>query len=120
MRAKSARWTRGSSGARRTAGLKAGAATLADAGRALLEFQQYPLAQELLQQALLQQRPQPQAQIPDLEPDLAIARAQTLAASGKLEDALAAFDQALLAAPRRPDFYRHAAALLTPPRKNTA
>jgi tetratricopeptide (TPR) repeat protein len=125
---------------RRLAGLKPGAAVLADAGRALLAANHYALARDLLRQAAAAD---PRAS--DVELDLAIAtfhatgaatgaiaglalmdrmpdsersagyylaRAQMLDASGKIPDAVAALDQALRAAPKQPDLYRQAIRLL--------
>ena len=119
--------------AHRIAGLKPGAAVLADAGRALLESKQYAPARELLEQAA--------AAGPDVELDLAIAtfhatgareglqrmdrvpevdrsgdyylaRAQILDASGRPEEAAAALGQALQRAPKRVDLYQQATAFL--------
>ena len=121
---------------RRIAALKPAASVLADAGRALLAANQFTLAKDLLQQAA---STGPRAA--DVELSLAIAtyratgaeaglhlldrlpeserssgyylaRAQMLDASGKLEEAVSALDQALRAAPERPDSYRQAVALL--------
>ena len=122
--------------AKRIAALKPAAAVLADAGRALLAAKQYALAKDLLQQAAATG---PRAG--DVELDLAVAtfhatganaglelldrlpeserngdyclaRAQMLDASGKPQEAALAIDQALRAAPERPDLYRQAVALL--------
>jgi len=125
---------------RRLASLKPGAAVLADAGRALLGANHYALARDLLRQAVaagpragdveldlaiatfhatgaatgaiaglaLMDR------IPETErsADYHLARAQMLDASGKFQDAAAALDQALRAAPKQPDLYRQAIRLL--------
>jgi tetratricopeptide (TPR) repeat protein len=117
------------------AGMKPGAAVLADAGRALLSARQYSPAKELLEQAAASD---PSA---GLELDLAIAafhnsdataglklldrvaephrnadyylaRAQMLDVSGKAGDAMAALDRAIHDAPRRPDLYWQAATFL--------
>jgi protein SCO1 len=123
--------------AHRIAGLHPPAAILAGAGRALLQSGQYPPARELLEQAaaagpsadvdvdldlaiatlratgarealqLMDRVPQPER-----SGDYYLARAQMLDASGKLEDAASAVDQALQAAPKRPDLYRQAAVFL--------
>jgi tetratricopeptide (TPR) repeat protein len=90
---------------RRIAGLKPGPAVAADAGRALLEFRQFAPAQELLQLAAA-------GDSADVEPDLALARAQLLAASGSPAEAVAALEQTYAAASQRPDWYRQAAAFL--------
>ncbi len=119
--------------ARRIAALKPDASVLADAGHALLEAHQYPLAIEMLEQA---------GRSAEVELDLAIAifhtagaaqglrqmdrvpesgrtgdyflaRAQMLDAAGRFEDAVPALDQALQAAPKRPDLYRQAVFFLT-------
>src|SRR5229473_2393438 len=115
--------------------MKAGAAVLADAGRALLIARQYSPAKELLEQAAASD---PSA---GLELDLSIAafhnegaaeglrlvdrvaksrrnadyhlaRAQMLDASGKAGDAIAALDRAIHAAPGRADLYWQAAVFL--------
>jgi len=122
--------------ARVIAGMKPGAAVLADAGRALLEARQYSPARELLDKAAAAD---PSA---GLELDLSmatfhtkgpdeglghldrvppsrrngdyyLARAQMLDASGKAGDAIAAMDQAIQASPKRPDLYWQAAVLLS-------
>ena len=114
--------------ARVLGGMKAGAAVLADAGRALLAARQYSPARKLLEQAAAAE---PSA---GLEVDLSIAVCNTTGpaeglkwlarvpearknadyflasaeisdASGKTEDALAALRQAIEAAPRRSDLY---------------
>ena len=122
--------------ARRIAALKPAAAVLADAGHALLASNHYALARDLLQQAA---SAGPRAgdvelnlaiatfhatgakagldlmdRLPESERngDYSLARAQMLDASGKLEEAASAIDQALHAAPERPDLYRQAVALL--------
>jgi tetratricopeptide (TPR) repeat protein len=129
---------------RQLAGLKPGAAVLADAGRALLEASYYALARDLLRQAaagphltgprlsgadldlavatfhasgaatgaiagleLMDRMPESER-----SPDYYLARAQMLDASGKVREATTALDQALRAAPARPDLYRKAIALL--------
>jgi tetratricopeptide (TPR) repeat protein len=91
---------------RRIAGLKPGPAVAADAGRALLEFRQFAPAQELLQLAAAA------GASADVEPDLALARAQLLAASGSPAEAVAALEQTYAEASQRPDWYRQAAAFL--------
>jgi tetratricopeptide (TPR) repeat protein len=122
--------------AHRIAALKPDAAVLADAGRALLESNQDLLAMDLLGRAAAV------APSPEIDLDLAIAafhvqgaaaglarldgipeagrsgdyylgRAQMLDASGKSEEAAAALEQALHAAPKRADLYWQAAALLS-------
>jgi tetratricopeptide (TPR) repeat protein len=121
--------------ARKIAGLKPPAATLADAGRALLEARQYGPARELLEQAA---KTTPSA---DLELDLAIAtfhesgpaegarlldrvpdshrggdyylaRAEILEASGAADEAAAAVDRALRATPGQTRLYLRACAIL--------
>jgi len=99
--------------ARRIAALKPGADVLADAGRMLLEFQQYSLAKELLEpggldhaiatfhatgavEGLRSMDRVPESGRSEL---YYVARAQMLISSGKAGDALAALDQALTAAP---------------------
>jgi tetratricopeptide (TPR) repeat protein len=122
--------------ARRIAGLKPATAVLAAAGRALLEANQYSLAKELLEQAAAagpsagvdldlavatfrtsgaQEGLQRLDRMPESarSGDYYLVRAQMLDASGKSEDAAAALDQALRAAPKRSDLYRQAAAFLT-------
>ncbi len=115
--------------------LKAGAAVMADAGRALLEARQYAPARELLEKA------QAADSSAGLELELAIAvfqtggaaeglralervpashrsadyylaRAQMLDARGKSEDAVAAMKRAIEAAPKRADLYWQASVLL--------
>jgi len=122
--------------AKRIAALKPAASVLADAGRALLVANQYALARDLLQQAAAAD---PRGG--GVELDLAIAtfhatgvkagldlidhvpesartgdyylaRAQMLDTSGKVQEAASALDQALHAAPERPNLYRQAVALL--------
>jgi tetratricopeptide (TPR) repeat protein len=122
--------------ARRIAALKPGAVVLASAGRALLVSKQHSLARELLEQAAAE------GPSTDVELDLAIAtfhaagasvalpyldrvpesersgdyylaRVQMLEASGRSPEAVAALDQALHRAPKRPDLYQQAAAFLT-------
>ena len=117
------------------AGMKPGVAVLADAGRALLTARQYAPAKELLEQAAASD---PSA---GLELDLSIAafhkagpaeglrlldrvapsrrnadyylaRAQMLDAIGNAGDAMAALDQAIRAAPGRPDLYWQGAVFL--------
>jgi len=78
----------------------------ADAGRALLEFHQFAPAQELLQLAAAA------GAGAGVAPDLALARAQTLEASGKLEEAVAALERINGTVSQRPDWYRQAAAFL--------
>lgn len=121
--------------ARRIAGLKPGLAVLARAGRSLLVSKQYALARELLGQAAAE-GPSTDVQldlaiatfyvagasvglqrmegVPESERsgDYYLARAQMLDASGRSEDAMAALEQALRAAPKRPDLYQQAAAFL--------
>ncbi|MCX6628219.1 MAG: tetratricopeptide repeat protein [Candidatus Solibacter sp.] len=125
---------------RRIAGLTPDAAVLADAGRALLEANHYALARDLLRQAVAA-GPRLSAagldlaiatfhalgaasgataglelmdRLPEAErgADYYLARAQMLDASGKPQDAAAALDRALGAAPKRPDLYRQAIAML--------
>ena len=126
--------------ARRLASLKPGAAVLADAGRALLGANHYALAQDLLRQAVATGPSLSAAgldlaiatfhasgaatgaiaglalmdRIPESERSAGyyLARAQMLDASGKFQDAAAALDQALRAAPKQPDLYRQAIRLL--------
>jgi tetratricopeptide (TPR) repeat protein len=122
--------------AKRIAALKPAASVLADTGRALLAANQYALARNLLQQAAAAG-----PRSGGVELDLAIAtfhatgakaglelidrlpesartgdyylaRAQMLDASGKVQEAASALDQALHAAPERPDLYLRAVALL--------
>jgi protein O-GlcNAc transferase len=117
--------------ARQVLALKPPAEILSNAGRALLEADQYALAKETLEQAAGAHP------TPDIQLDVAIAtfhatgakaglaqmdriavaqrtgdyylaRAQMLDASGALEDAVLALNQALRAAPRRPELYRQA------------
>jgi tetratricopeptide (TPR) repeat protein len=122
--------------AKRIAALKPAAPVLADAGRALLAASQYTLARDLLQQA---DAAGPRAdgvqldlavatfhatgakaglelidRLPDSgrTGDYYLARAQMLDASGKVQEAVSALDQALHAAPEQPDLYRQAVALL--------
>jgi tetratricopeptide (TPR) repeat protein len=122
--------------ARRIAGLKPDAAVLAGAGRALLEAKQYTAARELLDRAAAES---PSAdvrlnlalaafhaggpadglrqldRVPEAERggDFYLARAQMMDAAGRSQDAAAALEQALRAAPKRADLYWQAAALLT-------
>lgn len=126
----------GAAGAvRRVVGLKPGAAVLARTGRVLLLWRQYSLAKEVLEQAAAAD---PSA---DVRLDLAIAafhavgasaglehmdrmpeagrsgdyylaRAQMLGASGKSAEAARALEDALRAAPQRPDLYQQAGAFL--------
>lgn len=122
--------------AHRIAGLKPDAAVLAGAGRALLEARQYTAARELLDLAAVES---PSAdvrlnlalaafhtggaadglrqldRVPEAERggDFYLARAQMMDAAGRSQDAAAALEQALRAAPKRPDLYWQAAALLT-------
>ncbi len=121
--------------ARRLAGLKPGAPLLAGAGRALLASKQYSLARELLEQAAAQTPSagvkldlaiatfhaagasaglQHMDRAPESERsgDYYLARAQMLDASGKSQQAVAAWEQALGAAPERADLYQQAAAFL--------
>jgi protein SCO1 len=121
--------------AHRIAGLKPGAAILADAGRALLESKQYLPARELLEQAAaagasadvdldlamatlratgVREGLQLMDRVPESRRsgDYYLARAQMLDASGKADEAASALDQALHAAPQRPDLYRQAAVVL--------
>lgn len=121
--------------ARRIAALKPAADVLADAGHALLAANRYALARDLLQLAAAG----PHAGDVDLnlavatshaagakagldlldriaEPgrsgDYYIARAQMLDASGRPAESDSAIEQALRAAPERPDLYRQAVAIL--------
>jgi tetratricopeptide (TPR) repeat protein len=122
--------------ARRLAALKPGAAVLAGAGRTLLVSRQYSLAKELLEEAAAE-GPSTEVRLDlaiatfhaagarlglqqmDRAPesgrsgDYYLARAQMLDASGRSAEALAALDQALEAAPQRPDLYQQAAAFLS-------
>src|SRR5262249_34848321 len=120
--------------ARTIAAMRAGAAVLSDAGRALLEARQYASAKELLEKAVAAD---PTA---GLDLDLAIAafqtagaaeglrrmdrvptsrrnadyylaRAQMLAASDRGGDAIAAIDEAIRSDPKRADLYWEAAVL---------
>jgi tetratricopeptide (TPR) repeat protein len=126
--------------AKRIAALKPGAAVLAGAGRALLEGNQYALARELLRQAAVAD-PQAGDVALDLavatfraaspatgakagldlmdripesarRSDYYLARAQMLYASGKIQDADSALDEALQGAPKRPDLFQQATAFL--------
>jgi tetratricopeptide (TPR) repeat protein len=121
--------------ARAIANLKAGAALMADAGRALLEAHQYVAARELLEKSAAAD---PSA---GLELDLAVAvfqtsggadglrqlervpaarrgadyhlaRAQMLNGTGKSAEAMAELVRAIEASPRNPDLYWQAAVLL--------
>jgi len=99
--------------ARRIAALKPGPDVLADAGRMLLEFQQYSLAKELLEPggldyAIATFRATGAVEglrLLDRIPESTrselyyVARAQMLISSDKVSDALAALEQALRAAP---------------------
>ena len=126
--------------AKRVASLQPAAAVLADAGRALLAANHYTLARDLLQQAVAADPRLSGAsldlaiaafhalgaatgavaglalldRIPESGRSAAyhLARAQMLDASGKLSDAAAALHLALGAAPKQPDVYRQAIALL--------
>jgi tetratricopeptide (TPR) repeat protein len=122
--------------AKRIAALKPAVSMLADAGRALLAANQYALARDLLQQAAAAD---PRGGGVDLDLAIAtfhatgakaglelidrlpesartgnyyLARAQMLDASGKVQEAASALDQALHAAPEWPDLYPQAVALL--------
>jgi tetratricopeptide (TPR) repeat protein len=123
--------------ARRLAGLKPGAAVLADAGRALLGADYYAPARDLLRQAVVAGASDARVdlavatfravgslpgaiaglaameQVPEAERGAAyhLARAQMLDASGKIPDA-AELGRALGATPAQPDSYRQAVALL--------
>ncbi len=128
--------------AKKIAALKPGAIQLTDAGRALLAANQYPMAKQLLEQAMAAD---PAA---GLDLDLAIiafhtdgapaglaalervpaaarggdyyvARAQMLEASGKPDDAAAAIAMAVKAEPARPDLYWQAASLMAKSRRYT-
>jgi tetratricopeptide (TPR) repeat protein len=121
--------------AKRIAALKPAPSVLADAGRALLAADQYALSKDLLQQAAATS---PRDGSMDLDlaiatfhatsakaglelidhlpesartADYYLARAQMLEASGKAQEAASTLDQALHAAPERPDLYRQAVAL---------
>ena len=126
---------RAAAAARAIAALKPDGAVLAGAGRALLESKQDSLAMDLLQRAAAAA---PSADVDldlaiavfqvqgaanglarlDLVPEAArggdyyLARAQMLDSSGKPEEAAAALQQALRAAPKRADLYWQAAAFL--------
>jgi tetratricopeptide (TPR) repeat protein len=88
--------------AKRIAAMKPAAALLAEAGQALLAGKHYGLAMDLL------------ARLPESErgADYYMARAEMLDASGKIQEAVSAIEQALHGAPDRPDLYRQAIALL--------
>jgi tetratricopeptide (TPR) repeat protein len=88
--------------ARRLGALKPAPALLADAAHALLELKQYGAARELLAQT----------GNPDgaVTADLAIADFQMLDAAGKTDEAVAALQRAMRAAPDRADLIRQAAA----------
>jgi tetratricopeptide (TPR) repeat protein len=116
-------------------GMKAGAITLADAGRAMMAAGQYSLAKELLTQAMtadptagleldlavagfhadgaaagltaLDRVPQPAHGA-----DYFVARADMLDADGKTDDAIAAITQAVKKEPQRTDLYWRAAVLM--------
>ncbi len=122
--------------ARRIGGLKPDPAVLLGAGRALLDARQYTAASVLLEQAaartpsgdvrlnlalatlhssgaangLLQLDRVP---VSERDGDFYLAQAQMLGAAGRSQDAAAAIDQALRAAPTRSDLYQQAAAMLT-------
>jgi predicted Zn-dependent protease len=122
--------------AKRIAALKPAAPVLADAGRALLAAKQYALARDLLQQAAAAgprgggveldlaiatfraTGAKAGLELIDRLPESArtgdyyLARAQMLDASGKVQEAASALDQALHAAPERADLYLQAVALL--------
>jgi tetratricopeptide (TPR) repeat protein len=90
--------------------LKPAAPLLADAGHALLVTKQYELANQFLKQAGAQ-APSPQIQL-DLAIATSLARAETLAATGKSEEAVSELQRAIETDPRRPELYQRAAALL--------
>ena len=90
--------------ARVLAGMKPDAATLADAGRALLAARQYAPASELLRQA-------GDAAKTDLVVAAGLGRAESLP-PGDSQAILRAVEEAVAAAPARPDIYRNAALLL--------
>jgi tetratricopeptide (TPR) repeat protein len=92
--------------ARRIAELKPGADVLADGGRALLQAGQYAPAKEMLGAAAAADPPAAVA------PELAIATAEVLDASGQHDEAIAALRQAFAGAPPRSDIYWQAAGLL--------
>jgi tetratricopeptide (TPR) repeat protein len=124
-----------SAAARAIVNLKAGAAVMADAGRALLEARQHALARELLEKAAAAD---PSAKL-DLDVAIAVfqtgdaaeglrrldripaarrgaeyhlARAQMLNALDKGGEAIAAIERAIDAAPKNPDLYWQASVLL--------
>ncbi len=121
--------------AKRLATLKPSVPLLADAGRALLAASYYAPARDLLQQAAEGPRAagvqldlaiatyhvtgakaanEMMDRVPEGERggDYYFARAQMLDASGKIDEAVSALDQALRADPERPALYRQATALL--------
>jgi tetratricopeptide (TPR) repeat protein len=121
--------------AHRIAGLKPGAAVLADAGRALLESKQYPPAIELIEQSVAagpsadadldlaiatfhatgaREGLQRMDRVPEGQRtgDYYLARAQMLDASGRPDEAAAALEQASQRAPKRVDLYQQATAFL--------
>jgi tetratricopeptide (TPR) repeat protein len=114
--------------ARVLAGIKPGAAVLADAGRALLAGRQYSPAKALLEQAAASDPSaglevelsvavfnttgpadglKVLARVPEARrnADYYLAAARMLDASGKADDAVAALDRAIHAAPARADLY---------------
>lgn len=126
--------------ARRIINLKPDAATLAGAGRALLEAHQFGLSMELLEKAAAD--PHGAAVRVDLaiatyrskdakaglavldrvpEPEKSgtyyLARAQMLDAAGRSEDSVSALGKALDSAPKRADFYQQGTGLLVAKRR---
>jgi tetratricopeptide (TPR) repeat protein len=118
------------------AGMKAGAILLTDAGRAMLAARQYPMAKQLLEQALAADPAAgldldlaivgfhtdgPAAGIQRLDRipesgrggDYYLARAEMLSAGGKSDEAIPALVSAVKAEPERADLYWRAAAAMT-------
>ncbi len=127
---------RAAAAARAIANLKTSAAVMADAGRALLEARQYTLARELLENAAASDpssgleldiaigvfRTSGAAdglrqleRVPSQRRDAAyhLARAQMLDAAGKADEAVAALNRAIGAAPKDADLYWQASVLLS-------
>jgi tetratricopeptide (TPR) repeat protein len=126
--------------ARHIAALKPASNVLADAGRALLDANQFALARDLFQQAVASGPTSPAVQldaavatfqagppavtakaglelldrIPESQRggDYELAHAQMLEASGKPQEAAAALDRAVNSSPERPDLCMRAAAFL--------
>ncbi len=90
----------GAAGTARTIlALKPGPSTLENAGRMMLDAEQYALAADLLQAVQ--------------GPDYFLARAFLLQSDGKSAEAVASCERALANPPARPGFFQQAAALLT-------